>query len=379
MIPIYKCPKCGKPTKEEKPRLSGEITLYSDSPVLSPVSMTGFRESVKINKCKECKTFYWLNDENKFSHEIGATELSFFTNSEYSDRLKNDPSDTETLLEIDDIELSVFENEKYLNYLKNNPSDIEQDLEPFDVGGTKGAVYPNNEFAYYFYALDKDNTIVVIEFMDSTKEPGKNVNHILAHKAWVQENLAAEGQKARGIMLCNKKIERFHLITKAGFRGIELKMYPLITKIEKQKQKVKYAGNAEFLPVNEWHKAIKPGIAKKDEKYLRKYLWWAFNDRIRNKEKLFVDDNDEALYTSNCIRLIKLLDKNITEEKIMIAEIYRNIENYDQCINTLKEVTDERFEEIIELIRTECGKRNRYVIETGWWFCTFLWPFIGKR
>ena len=76
MIPgpyiYYKCPKCGSYTMNES-ILSGNTfgsKLYSDGKRIAPM----LPEFPYIIKCKRCKLFYWLKDENKIEKNKLETE-----------------------------------------------------------------------------------------------------------------------------------------------------------------------------------------------------------------------------------------------------------------------------------------------------------------
>ena len=61
----YKCPKCGK-TSFNGSLLSGNTSgakFFSDGKTIAPM----LPEFPAIIKCKNCKTFYWLNDENQIN------------------------------------------------------------------------------------------------------------------------------------------------------------------------------------------------------------------------------------------------------------------------------------------------------------------------
>jgi hypothetical protein len=60
---IYKCPNCGRTTRRGN-IISGNTfgsVLYSDGKQIAPM----LPEFPYFIKCEKCKTFYWLNDENK--------------------------------------------------------------------------------------------------------------------------------------------------------------------------------------------------------------------------------------------------------------------------------------------------------------------------
>jgi hypothetical protein len=127
----------------------------------------------------------------------------------------------------------------------------------------------------------------------------------------------------------------------------------------------RFADAANFLSVDEYIEAINLSIYKndKEELYLRQRLWWAFNDRIREGENFIANDDDKDVYESNCIKLIEMFDKNNINEKIMCAELFRNLGNYIECNNIWETIKEEQYTWINELLQKECEKKNKNVIE----------------
>ena len=96
---------------------------------------------------------------------------------------------------------------------------------------------------------------------------------------------------------------------------------------------------------------------------MRQRLWWAFNDNIRMGKEIFRNDTDIVEYESNCKMFIELLDKKDINEKIICAELFRNIGNFVECNNILETINEQEYNWIIEILRRECDKNNKYVIE----------------
>jgi hypothetical protein len=134
---------------------------------------------------------------------------------------------------------------------------------------------------------------------------------------------------------------------------------------EKNNVKWKDADKAEFLSVDEYNEAIKLKIFnnKEEEQYLRRELWWAFNDNIRKGNEIFRNNDDIDIYESNCKIFIEILDKNEINEKIMCAELYRNLGNFIECINILETINEEKYNWVKEILKKECEKNNKYIIE----------------
>ena len=121
--------------------------------------------------------------------------------------------------------------------------------------------------------------------------------------------------------------------------------------------------SAEFLSVNEYNEAINSEIFtnNKELHFLRIRLWWAFNDRIRQNNDIFLSENDQQIYEKNCLKLLEILDKNDINEKIMCAEIYRNLGSFNECQKII-ETLEDKFSWIKELLNIECNNNNKNVI-----------------
>jgi len=121
---------------------------------------------------------------------------------------------------------------------------------------------------------------------------------------------------------------------------------------------------AGFLSLDEYIEAIDLKIynSVSEEQYLRRGLWWAFNDKYREGADVALNDEDRAVYESNCARLIEILDKDKIDERIMCAELYRNLGKYTECKNILETINDKRYGQTIELLIKECEKNNNRVI-----------------
>jgi len=85
----------------------------------------------------------------------------------------------------------------------------------------------------------------------------------------------------------------------------------------------------EFLGIEDLFNSLKSGIAenKIEEKTIRLEIWWAYNDRKRN--------NDELRWKENCLALLKLLDYSDINQRIMVAEINRNLGDFEKCISII--------------------------------------------
>ena len=126
------------------------------------------------------------------------------------------------------------------------------------------------------------------------------------------------------------------------------------------------ADEAEYLEIDDYFEVLKTGkIDDEEEEMLyRMFIWWAYNDRIRDGKEIFIDKNDEAQWKENCQELIKLLDATEEPQKILMdAELNRNLGNFDISTALLKSGEDDELNKIREKMLVECDNKNRWVVE----------------
>lgn len=134
---------------------------------------------------------------------------------------------------------------------------------------------------------------------------------------------------------------------------------------ENTKKEWKEAEQASTLSVYDLLKTLGTEITKtKDlEFYIRERIWWGFNDRVRNKKILFTSEEDKMLYTENIKNYIPLLDSNNINDIFTIAELYRNIENYEKCKELLNEIKDDEVNWVKDYFIKKCELENSIVFE----------------
>lgn len=125
------------------------------------------------------------------------------------------------------------------------------------------------------------------------------------------------------------------------------------------------ADEAKFLEIDDYFDALKSEIVenKIDEGFIRKHIWWAYNDRRRDGLEIFIDENDELRWKENCIELLNLLDFSDINQRIMTAEINRNLGNFEKCISIINTIDNNDMEWLQEKFITECNKNNKWVIK----------------
>ena len=135
----------------------------------------------------------------------------------------------------------------------------------------------------------------------------------------------------------------------------------------------KAADRAEFLDVPDLIRFLELDMVEcniEKEKFIRQQIWWAFNDRIRKprffrRQRIFIQESDEVLWKQNCQRLLELLDPADTSDKLMSAELHRNLGEFDACVEILNSVDDddEGCVLVVEKLKRECGKRNKLLVK----------------
>jgi len=131
----------------------------------------------------------------------------------------------------------------------------------------------------------------------------------------------------------------------------------------------KNADYAEFLSIHNYFRALKENVAEDqhEELYIRKRIWWSFNDRLRKGGKLFRFVNEEVRWKENIDRLLELLDIEQVDQKIMVAELHRNLGDFERCLELINGIEDAELEWLKDGFKRECNNKNRdvYLLNTA--------------
>ncbi len=127
----------------------------------------------------------------------------------------------------------------------------------------------------------------------------------------------------------------------------------------------KNADEVNFLDIYDNFTALTKNIAKTDEEELdiRLSIWWLFNDRVRNDEDLFSLEDDKNLWQDNLNRLIELLSKADQVNIIMIAEIYRSLGDFVNCMKIIDGLDAEKYDFLKVPFSRECKAKNTKVFQ----------------
>jgi hypothetical protein len=99
-----------------------------------------------------------------------------------------------------------------------------------------------------------------------------------------------------------------------------------------------------------------------EELTVRRLIWLAYNDRIRNGEAIFNSEADERHWELNVLRLIDLLEQTSSHEPLMLAELYRTNGDFESCIALLDSLHEFKSERLYMRIKHECELGNRWVV-----------------
>jgi len=119
------------------------------------------------------------------------------------------------------------------NYLAKNLHLIESGLKLFEEDDITGIEYPVGGRFIDILAVDKNNDFVIFELKVS-KGYDRVIGQLLRYMGWVEKNMATEGQKVRGIIVC-KEITNDLLLACSKINDINLFEYEISFKLNKKK------------------------------------------------------------------------------------------------------------------------------------------------
>ncbi len=98
----------------------------------------------------------------------------------------------------------------------------------------------------------------------------------------------------------------------------------------------------------------------KKERYVRLRAWWAGNDGRRSaKARSPLSDSEKA----NLRRLADLLDEAGGHDRIMKAEILRELGQFDEAMSLLTQPFDDELSRAVAIIKDLVAKKDQFVAE----------------
>jgi hypothetical protein len=121
-----------------------------------------------------------------------------------------------------------------------------------------------------------------------------------------------------------------------------------------------------FLSVTDYDKALRKGLSRntEDELYLRRHLWWKFNDRVRQGKPMLNSTREECIWKTNLALLEGILDDKDSEQRIMKAEVLRHLGFFLLASTKLESVQDVKYKLVMDVIKRACeeGKTEMLVV-----------------
>lgn len=117
----------------------------------------------------------------------------------------------------------------------------------------------------------------------------------------------------------------------------------------------------------EWIRAISQHMYsnESDEIYLRTHLWWMLNNKYRIMDRIKPNSEpfEEHLYTENLHALLRLKQSEEAPDRLLLAEIHRELGYFDEALDLLKKVTDGELKNITRQIRVKARRKNPFVFK----------------
>ncbi len=102
---------------------------------------------------------------------------------------------------------------------------------------------------------------------------------------------------------------------------------------------------------------------KEEEIHIRFLLMFKFNDRIRNRKRIFNNQYERGIHEENLVFLIENLDTSIEENKLLKAEFLRNLRRFDESLAILETIKDEDIDFVVNQIKNKCEIKSYLTFE----------------
>ena len=107
---------------------------------------------------------------------------------------------------------------------------------------------------------------------------------------------------------------------------------------------------ARDLTLHDYQRALASGVASSPEKecYIRTRYWWVANGPVRHGKRNVSMPSD---YRQNLTKLRSLLDVSVPDDRIMAAEIARELGNMDEASELLSAPLPPDYAKVVEQLR----------------------------
>ncbi len=127
------------------------------------------------------------------------------------------------------------------------------------------------------------------------------------------------------------------------------------------------AQRVTFLSYMEYYSVLKTDLirSKEDEIFIRTRILWEYNDSYRKGRTTHESEDGKMIKKENIEALLALLDKTNENQKLFMAELYRNIGQFEKSLELLNSVHHEKLNWIKNRMIEECEKKNTLVFQVN--------------
>ena len=98
-----------------------------------------------------------------------------------------------------------------------------------------------------------------------------------------------------------------------------------------------------------------------EERYLRMHLWWSINHNMRNGDKSDISHYLKTILEENLETLIYKTPPDNPENLLILAELHRELGQFNEASQYLDKVNDKNYEKIISKMKDKIINRDKRV------------------
>ena len=126
--------------------------------------------------------------------------------------------------------------------------------------------------------------------------------------------------------------------------------------------------SCKFLSIYDYIAALDTKLytSKDEELFICLRILWGYNDRVRKGQHIFSFDFDIHHWEKNIYRLLYLIDDN-QANKLLIAELHRNLGNFNKCIEIIYSIKDDNKDWEKSKFIEHCKSQDKLVFELDYY------------
>jgi hypothetical protein len=127
------------------------------------------------------------------------------------------------------------------------------------------------------------------------------------------------------------------------------------------------AQRVTFLSYLEYYSVLNTELirTKEDEIFIRTRILWEYNDSYRKGRTTLESEIGKMKKKENIEALLALLDKTDENQKLFMAELHRNIGQFEESLALLNTIHIEKLNRIKARMIEECEKQNTLVFQVN--------------